>query len=145
MGEQPYDVMILSGGFDPLHVGHIRLIQAARAQAALVVVGLNSDAWVAQNQGGPTMPLADRCELLAAVRGVTSAVRFDDSDGTAGDLIRRVRTMAGPDSKIAFGNGGARTEESVPEVDVCRELGVDLVWNVGGAEDVYPRRPLSHF
>ena len=51
MGNQPYDVMILSGGFDPLHVGHVRMIQAARAQAALVVVGLNSDAWVEQKKG----------------------------------------------------------------------------------------------
>lgn len=145
MTDQPYDVMILSGGFDPLHVGHIRLIQAARAQATLVVVGLNSDAWVTQTKGSCTMSIEDRCELLAAIRGVTSAVRFDDRDGTAIDLIRRVRAVSGPDSKIAFGNGGPRTEQDVPEVGICRELGVDLVWNVGGAEDLLPQRPLAHF
>jgi len=145
MGNQPYDVMILSGGFDPLHVGHVRMIQAARAQAALVVVGLNSDAWVEEKKGRVPLPIADRCEVLAAIRGVTSAVRFDDRDGTAIDLIRRVRAVAGPDSKIAFGNGGARSQETVPEVDVCRELNVDLVWNVGGAEDLEPHRPLAHF
>ena len=83
--------------------------------------------------------------MLAAVRGVTSAVRFDDSDGTAIDLIRRVRAVAGPDSRIAFGNGGPRSQETVPEVHVCRELNVDLVWNVGGAEDLEPHRPLAHF
>lgn len=145
MSEQPYDVMILSGGFDPLHLGHIRLIQAARAQAALVVVGVNSDAWVTARKGDVTLPVKDRCEILAAVRGVTSAVRFDDGDGTANDLIRRVRTMAGRDAKVAFGNGGPRTEETVPELRLCEELAVEPLWNVGGAEDLEPRRPLEHF
>ncbi len=145
MSDQPYDVMILSGGFDPLHLGHVRMIQAARAQAALVVVGLNSDSWVTARKGACTLPLEDRCEVLAAIRGVTSAVRFDDRDGTATDLLRRVRAVSGPDSKIAFGNGGPRTEQDVPEVESCRELGIDLVWNVGGAEDLERHRPLAHF
>lgn len=145
MSDQPYDVMILSGGFDPLHLGHIRLIQAARAQAALVVVGLNSDDWVTARKGTCTLPLEDRCEVLAAIRGVTSAVRFDDSDGTATDLLRRVRAVSGPDSKIAFGNGGPRSQEDVPEVATCRELDIELVWDVGGAEDLEPQRPLAHF
>ncbi|MDJ0521345.1 MAG: adenylyltransferase/cytidyltransferase family protein [Planctomycetota bacterium] len=145
MSEQPYDVMILSGGFCPLHLGHIRMIKAARAQAALVVVGLNSDGWIQERKGKCPLPLEERLEILAAVRGVTSAVRFDDSDGTAIDLMRRVRAVSGPDSKIAFGNGGPRTEENVPEIDVCRELHIDLVWNVGGTEDLEPKRPLAHF
>lgn len=137
--------MILSGGFDPLHVGHIRLIQAARAQAALVVVGVNSDAWVTKRRGSVGMPCVDRCELLAAVRGVTSAVRFNDTDGTANDLIRRVRAMTGPESTIAFGNGGPRQEVDVPEVALCEELNIERVWRLGGAEDLEPSRPLDHF
>jgi D-beta-D-heptose 7-phosphate kinase/D-beta-D-heptose 1-phosphate adenosyltransferase len=132
MDDKHYDIMILSGGFDPLHIGHIRMIQAARDAAGLVVVGVNSDAWLERNRGFCFMPLAERCEILASVRGVTSAVPFRDDDDTAIDLIRRVHAMASQGSRIAFGNGGDRTAGNVPEVEVCRNLGVELVFSVGG-------------
>jgi D-beta-D-heptose 7-phosphate kinase/D-beta-D-heptose 1-phosphate adenosyltransferase len=132
MSDERYDIMILSGGFDPLHVGHIRMIQAARDTAGLVVVGVNSDEWVTRSKGFCFLPMPERCEILASVRGVTSAVPFADEDNTAIDLIRRVHAMASQGSKIAFGNGGDRTEGNVPEVEICKRLGIDLVWNVGG-------------
>lgn len=126
-----YDIMILSGGFDPLHVGHIRMIQHARDMAALVVVGVNSDAWLQRNRKGPTTCFEDRCEILASIRGVTSAVGFDDKDDTAVALLKMVCRLS-PGAKIAFGNGGDRTSTNVPEVEACKDLGVDLVWGVGG-------------
>lgn len=126
-----YDVLVLSGGFDPLHVGHVRMIQSARDLAALVVVGVNSDDWLRRNRGAANMPFEDRREIVASIRGVTSAVGFDDADDTARNLIRMVHTMS-PGAKIAFGNGGDRTALNVPEVDLCTELGVDLVWGLGG-------------
>jgi D-beta-D-heptose 7-phosphate kinase/D-beta-D-heptose 1-phosphate adenosyltransferase len=126
-----YDVLILSGGFDPLHVGHVRMVQGARDLAALVVVGVNSDDWLRRNRGQVRMPFEERREIIASVRGVTSAVGFDDADDTACNLIRMVCTMS-PGAKIAFGNGGDRTEVNVPEVALCKELGVDMVWGLGG-------------
>jgi cytidyltransferase-like protein len=126
-----YDVLVLSGGFDPLHVGHVRMIQAARDLAGLVVVGVNSDDWLRRNRGQCTMPFEERREIVASVRGVTSAVGFDDKDNTARHLIGMVHKMS-PGAKIAFGNGGDRTALNVPEVDLCKELGVDLVWGLGG-------------
>jgi cytidyltransferase-like protein len=126
-----YDVLILSGGFDPLHVGHVRMIQQARDLAALVVVGVNSDAWLERNRSAVHMPFEERREVVASIRGVTSAVGFEDQDNTARGLIKMVHTMS-PGAKIAFGNGGNRTALNVPEVDLCRELGVDLVWGLGG-------------
>lgn len=126
-----YDIMILSGGFDPLHVGHIRMIQHARDMAALVVVGVNSDEWLVREHGRVLMEFSERCEIVASIRGVTSAVGFDDADNTAVSLLQTVCRLS-PGAKIAFGNGGDRTSTNVPEVEICKELGVDLVWGVGG-------------
>lgn len=126
-----YDIMVLSGGFDPLHVGHIRMIKHARDMAALVVVGVNSDDWLRRNRGRAGHAFEDRCEIVASIRGVTSAVGFSDDDDTAVALIRMVCRLS-PGAKIAFGNGGDRTSTNVPEVEICNELGVDLVWGVGG-------------
>ena len=126
-----YDVLVRSGGFDPLHVGHVRMIQGALDLAALVVVGVNSDDWLHRNREQARMTFEDRREIVASIRGVTSAVGFDDSDDTARNLLRMVHTMS-PGAKIAFGNGGDRTVINVPEVDVCEELKVDLVWGLGG-------------
>lgn len=128
---QHYDIMVLSGGFDPLHVGHIRMIQHARDMAALVVVGVNSDDWLTRNRGRVGTNFEERCELVASIRGVTSAVGFDDDDDTAVSLLKMVCRLS-PGARIAFGNGGDRTSTNVPEVEICRELGVDLVWGVGG-------------
>ena len=128
---QHYDIMILSGGFDPLHVGHIRMIQHARDMAALVVVGINSDEWLQRRRGRVLTPFDDRCQIVASIRGVTSAVGFEDGDDSAVSLIRMVCRLS-PGAKIAFGNGGDRTSTNVPEVEICEELGVDLVWGVGG-------------
>ena len=128
---QHYDIMVLSGGFDPLHVGHIRMIQHARDMAALVVVGINSDDWLERRRGRVMTPFEDRCQIVASIRGVTSAVGFDDTDDTAVALLKMVCRLS-PGAKIAFGNGGDRTSTNVPEVETCQELGVDLVWGVGG-------------
>lgn len=126
-----YDILILSGGFDPLHVGHVRMICDARDLAGLVVVGVNSDDWVRRNRGRLYARFDERREIVASIRGVTSAVGFDDGDDTARALIKMVHTMS-PGAKIAFGNGGNRNAANVPEVDLCEQLGVDLVWGLGG-------------
>ncbi len=126
-----YDILVLSGGFDPLHVGQVRMIQSARELAGLVVVGVNSDAWLERNRDEAKTPFEERREIVSSIRGVTSAVGFDDSDDTACALLRLVKTMS-PGARIAFGNGGGRTEGNVPEVALCKELGLDLVWGLGG-------------
>ena len=131
---QHYDIMILSGGFDPLHVGHIRMIQHARDMAALVVVGINSDEWLQRSRGRVLTPFDDRCEIVASIRGVTSAVGFDDERRHARCRLIKMVCRLSPGAKIAFGNGGDRTSTNVPEVEICQELGVDLVWGVGGSK-----------
>ena len=126
-----FDVMILSGGFDPVHKGHVRMFQAASELADLVIVGLNSDAWLINKKGKHFMGWDERAEILKAMIDVHEVWMFNDFDGTACDLIRRVRIGIG-DKNIAFGNGGDRTTDNTPEQDLCDELEVHLVWGVGG-------------
>jgi cytidyltransferase-like protein len=128
-----YDVMILSGGFDPVHVGHLRMIQAAAEMADEVVVGVNSDDWLMRKKGYVFMPHAERVEIIQGFDGCAKAVGFDDGDSTASDLLRAVREMY-PDKTIAFGNGGDRTSDNIPETPAAEETCIELVWSVGGGK-----------
>ena len=124
--QTPYDTVLVSGGFDPAHIGHIRMILEAATYGNVIVVA-NSDAWLMRKKGYIFMPWAERSELLAAVRGVTSVEAVDDTDGTVCEAIRRL-------NPTYFANGGDRKTDNTPEMDVCKELGVKLLWNVGGGK-----------
>ena len=128
-----YDIVVLSGGFDPPHIGHARMIRGAADIAENVIVGVNSDEWLENKKGYIFMPWEERAELVSYFKGVTEAVAFNDDDGTACDLIEKVRKQF-PDKTIAFGNGGDRVTDNVPEVLVATQSNVDLVWNLGGGK-----------
>jgi cytidyltransferase-like protein len=128
-----YDILVLSGGFDPPHIGHARMIKEASEIADNVIVGVNSDDWLEDKKGYIFMPWTERSELVSYFKGVTETVSFDDSDGTACDLIEKVKNQF-PDKSIAFGNGGDRVNDNVPEVLVSTQLGVELVWKLGGGK-----------
>jgi cytidyltransferase-like protein len=128
-----YDVVVLSGGFDPMHIGHLRMIQESAKMAQIVVVGVNSDEWLMRKKGYVFMPCEERIEMVQGIRGVAKAMEFDDNDNSACDLLRRVRALW-PDFKVAFANGGDRTSDNIPEIPVAEELGVHLIWGVGGGK-----------
>ena len=131
MKEKEYDIIILSGGFDPPHVGHIRMIQDAASRCDWVIVGANSDEWLMRKKGYVFMKFEERLEMLRNIKNVRFAAGFDDNDDTASDLIKNVRKMH-PDRKIAFGNGGDRKRENTPEMKACVVERVDMIWGVGG-------------
>lgn len=116
----------LSGGFDPIHVGHVRMINHAAAYG-LVVVILNSDEWLMRKKGYVFMPWEERSEIIHSIRSVTSVVKVDDSDDSVCEALKRVK----PDF---FGNGGDRTNKNTPEKALCEELGIQMVWNLGGGK-----------
>ena len=118
--------ILLSGGFDPIHVGHVRMILAA-ANLGNVVVVANSDDWLMRKKRYIFMPWEERAEILRAIRGVFKVVTVDDADGTVCEALRRLQ----PD---IFGNGGDRTNKNTPEMDVCKELDIKMVWNLGGGK-----------
>ena len=129
-------IIILSGGFDPVHKGHVRMFKAAKEYPAKVIVGLNSDAWLTRKKGQPFMDWDERKEILEVMNCVDAVYQFNDGDDSACDLIERVvkKYKDNKEIKIYFGNGGDRTNSNSPEVSYCEEHGIDLLWGVGGGK-----------
>ena len=123
MGDKKPTVMV-SGGFDPVHIGHIRMIMEASTHGDVIVVA-NSDSWLFRKKGFVFMEFDQRAEILSAVKGVVKVSGVDDSDGTVCEAIRRLK----PDY---FANGGDRKKHNTPEQSVCEELGIEMIWSVGG-------------
>ena len=117
---------MVSGGFDPIHIGHVRMILDAAKHGDVVVVA-NSDDWLMRKKGYIFMSWEERAEILRSIRGVTEVEHVDDSDNSVYEAISRCK----PD---AFANGGDRKGNNTPEVALCNELDIELIWNVGGGK-----------
>ena len=120
-------VGICTGGFDPIHSGHINYIKSAAAQCDILVVGVNSDKWLERKKGKFFMPIAERIAIVSALRMVDKVIEVDDSDGSARDAIHQVKAMF-PSAIIKFMNGGDRTNGNIPEMNED----VEFVFGVGG-------------
>ena len=128
-------VIILSGGFDPIHKGHMRMFREAANLGHQVIVGLNSDEWLSRKKEKPFMNWDERAEILESCKFINQVLPFDDWDDTANDLIKQVcKLYNGYDVNIYFANGGDRKKGNVPELDVCKNLNVVMLWNVGGGK-----------
>jgi cytidyltransferase-like protein len=123
-------IVVVSGGFDPVHSGHIKLLKEARLLGDMLIVGINSDEWLERKKGRAFMPWTERLCILNNLSMVDEVYTFDDTDGTAGHLLHQVRTHY-PDSRIIFANGGDRTRENIPEMTVA---GIEFVFGVGGED-----------
>ena len=129
--DKKYDIVIISGAFGPIHRGHVRLFKGAKAIGHKVILGLNSDDWVVKNRGKVFMDWSERAEVLREFRNIDDVISFNDKDGTALELITRVKNLY-PEAKLAFANGGTRTESNTPEAGMCSAYGIDMVFNAGG-------------
>lgn len=116
--------VFISGGFDPIHVGHVRYIQEAAKLGQLTVI-LNSDAWLMRKKGFVFMPWEERREIIEAITGVYQVVSVNDDDGSVCDALDYWR----PD---IFANGGDRFEDNIPEAVLCHKHGIEMVFNIGG-------------
>jgi len=125
-------VVVISGGFDPIHSGHIELIKKASALGDKLIVGLNSDDWLIRKKGRSFMCVHERRKVLEAIKWVDEVWEFDDSDDSACDLLEQV-TMNHPsiEDTIIFANGGDRTQGNIREMEVP---GIQFVFGVGGSD-----------
>lgn len=123
-------IVLVTGGFDPLHSGHIACFQAAKKLGDRLIVGVNSDAWLERKKGRAFMPLRERGTIVGNIASVDQVVLFNDDDGSARDAIRQIRAQY-PKDHIIFANGGDRTAENIPEMDI-RDDNLEFVFGVGG-------------
>jgi cytidyltransferase-like protein len=122
-------IVLVTGGFDPVHSGHIEYINKAK-ELGRVIVGVNSDEWLTRKKGQPFMSIDERLSIMGNLKNVLCAIRFDDSDGSAKDAIKKVREMF-PKETIIFANGGDRTKENIPEMNTDVD-NVEFLFGVGG-------------
>lgn len=125
-------VVLVTGGFDPLHRGHIAYLEAAEQLGEYLVVGLNSDAWLERKKGRAFMPMTERKPVIEYLSMVDQVFEFNDDDNSSKDAIRKVRQVW-PDAKIIFANGGDRTKENIPEMDI-EDTNIEFVFGVGGED-----------
>ncbi len=123
-------IVIVTGGFDPLHSGHIEYFKSARSLGDKLVVGLNSDNWLGRKKGKAFMPFQERISIIENLKCVDYAFGFIDSDDTAKQAIIHIKTKY-PNAKILFANGGDRTKDNIPEM-VFED--VEFAFGVGGED-----------
>ena len=126
-------IVLITGGFDPLHSGHIAYFTAARELGDMLLVGLNSDAWLNRKKGQAFMPFSERASIVDNIKCVDGIVYdFDDADGSSKGAILDVRKQF-PEDTIIFANGGDRTDKNIPEMDI-QDNNLEFVFGVGGED-----------
>ena len=115
---------MVSGGFSIIHIGHVRLIEAA-AEYGKVIVALNSDEWLSRKHGSPQVPWIERAEVLMALRHVAGVFKVEASDGTVCEALENRKPTY-------FANGGDRTQANQSEHSVCERLGIIELFGIGG-------------
>jgi len=133
--QEERSTVMVSGGFDPVHAGHIRMIRAAAEYGDVIVIA-NSDDWLFRKKGFVFMEYARRVEILNAIKGVVLVDSVDDTDGTVCEAIKRIKPTY-------FANGGDRGRSNTPEQSVCEQLGVELLWGIGGEEKLQSSSSLT--
>ena len=123
---------MVSGGFDPIHVGHIRLFKEA-AKHGRLIVAINSDEWLMKKKNSILTCFKDRAEIITSLRCVWIASGVNDADGSVCEALRRLKPTY-------FANRGNKAlactlnTALIPEIKLCDELGIKLLWNIGEKE-----------
>lgn len=123
-------IVLVTGGFDPIHSGHIAYFNEAKKLGDILIVGVNSDAWLTRKKGAPFMPLEERITIVRNLQMVDIVIDFNDDDGSARHAIQIVQQKY-PQDQIIFANGGDRTNDNIPEMDASND-NTRFVFGVGG-------------
>ena len=126
-------IVAVSGGFDPLHIGHVRMFQEAKQLGDELVVIINNDNWLRYKKGYAFMPQEERKEIIEALDCVDRVVFTGHELGTADLSICNELLKLRPH---IFGNGGDRKEDNIPEYEVCKNIDCEMVFNLGAGGKV---------
>lgn len=129
---EPIKTVVVSGGFDPLHIGHIRMFQEARKLGDRLVVILNNDNWLLDKKGFVFMPEAERKEIIESYNFVDEVVLTSHTPGCVDHSVSMEIQAINPQ---VFANGGDRKAEvDIPEAKTCAEIGCEMIFNIGGGK-----------
>ena len=120
-------LVIVSGGFDCVHIGHIRYFKEAKKLGDRLIVILNSDKFLKKKKGCAFMPYDERKEILLSIKYIDQVVKCIDTDQSVCKTLKSIK----PD---IFAKGGDRTLGNIPERAICEELGIEMVFGVGGGK-----------
>lgn len=126
--------VIVSGGFDPVHVGHLRLFKEAKKHGDRLIVVVNSDDFLIAKKGYFAESQDDRRELVQAFECVDMVFPAIDKDQTVCETLKELKKLSAEDDHLIFANGGDRFLNDVPEVKVCEENGIEMMFNIGGGK-----------
>lgn len=126
-------IVITSGYYNPAHVGHLNLMKEAKSLGDFLVVIVNNDEQVKAKGSFPFMKQEERMEMVKAIRYVDEVFLSIDKDRTIINSLREVAKKY-PENKLVFAKGGDSTQDNVPELDVCKELGIEVIFGVGGGK-----------
>lgn len=120
-------VVAISGGFDPIHVGHVRMIKEAADLGETLIVFLNTDEWLKRKKGYAFMSWNERAEILLSIKGVEEVYNAMDEDDTVCEALKFYKPHV-------FANGGDRKEGNVPEYSICEEYDIAMKFGIGGED-----------
>ena len=133
-------IVLVTGGFDPIHSGHIEYFKSAKKLGDKLIVGVNSDAWLTRKKGHPFMPWKERANIVYHLEMVDDVIMFDDTDGSACGAIASIKAEY-EDDVVIFANGGDRTKTNIPEIDRYGDDDmVEFAFGVGGEDKMNSSR-----
>ena len=131
-----YDYALVSGGFDPVHIGHLKMFQDAKKLSSDVILLLNNDKWLTEKKGKPFMNEIQRKEILSEFKSISKVIIQKSSDKSSSLAIEEF-VKNNPTKNICYCNGGDRSNiENIRETEICKKLGVILEFGVGGEEKI---------
>lgn len=127
--------VLVTGGFDPLHSGHLEYFKQAKMLGHKLIVGLNSDAWLTRKKGKPFLPFEERAAIIRELKIVDQVISFNDDDDTACHAIFNVLSTSSNSDEVIFANGGDRGNSNTPEYEMYKNTyGISFKWGVGGTD-----------
>jgi D-beta-D-heptose 7-phosphate kinase/D-beta-D-heptose 1-phosphate adenosyltransferase len=127
-------ISIVSGGFDPIHPGHIMMMKDCLKFSNYLIVGVNSNKWLINKKGNYFMDIQHRLYVVSSLNVVNETMEFEDDDkGSANNLLIKIRNKYTND-KIIFANGGDRSDSSkILEFETAKQYNIDLKFGIGGS------------